>query len=120
MTSPDPRDHALALLLEERLGDVRPPDLTPHILSAAAHQDVPRPTSTEPFDGAPPMSSQEKPVSFEEAAEEDTGSLVHQLCGFMSENAKWWLVPFLIVFGLLGVALVLGSTGAAPFIYTMF
>ena len=38
----------------------------------------------------------------------------------MRENAKWWLLPFLIVFGILGLALVLGSTGAAPFIYTMF
>lgn len=38
----------------------------------------------------------------------------------MKDNAKWWLIPFLVVFGLLGVLLVLGATGAAPFIYALF
>jgi hypothetical protein len=32
----------------------------------------------------------------------------------------WWLTPILVVFGLLGILLVLGVTGAAPFIYTLF
>ncbi|MDP6930750.1 MAG: DUF5989 family protein [Planctomycetota bacterium] len=40
--------------------------------------------------------------------------------GFMRENAKWWLLPFLIVFGLLGILLIFGSGAAAPFIYTLF
>jgi hypothetical protein len=38
----------------------------------------------------------------------------------MAENKMWWLTPILVVFGLLGVLLVLGATGAAPFIYTLF
>jgi len=59
--------------------------------------------------------------SFLDASESsgDAG-LVAEFIGFMRENAKWWLMPFLIVFGLLGVMLVLGSTGAAPFIYSLF
>jgi len=36
------------------------------------------------------------------------------------ENKKWWLVPILLVFVLLGVLIVLGGTSAAPFIYTLF
>ena len=57
---------------------------------------------------------------FLDASENSGGGLVSEFMGFMKENAKWWLLPFLIVFGILGLALILGSTGAAPFIYTMF
>lgn len=39
---------------------------------------------------------------------------------FILENKAWWLVPIAIVLGLLGVLAVLTSTGAAPFIYTLF
>lgn len=57
---------------------------------------------------------------FLDAAETSSGGLMSEFMSFMKDNAKWWLLPFLIVFGLLGIALILGSTGAAPFIYTMF
>ena len=57
---------------------------------------------------------------FLEATQAGSGGLLSEFFGFMRDNAKWWLLPFLIVFGILGVALILGSTGAAPFIYTMF
>ncbi|MBK8979801.1 MAG: hypothetical protein IPM29_28215 [Planctomycetes bacterium] len=46
--------------------------------------------------------------------------LLGQFASFMGENRKWWLTPFLIVFGALGLLLALGATGAAPFIYTLF
>jgi hypothetical protein len=58
--------------------------------------------------------------TFDQAAAEEPRGLLSQLCGFMAENAKWWLAPFAVVFGLLGFALALGATGAAPFIYTMW
>ena len=57
---------------------------------------------------------------FLDAADSTQTGLMGEFMGFMKENAKWWLMPFLIVFGILGVALILGATGAAPFIYTMF
>lgn len=57
---------------------------------------------------------------FLDAAGTESPGLVGEFVGFMRDNAKWWILPFLIVFALLGVALVLGGTGAAPFIYTMF
>ncbi len=59
--------------------------------------------------------------SFEQASETgDQPGLIGDFIGFMRENAKWWLIPFLIVFLLLGAVLALGSTGAAPFIYSLF
>ncbi|HPB05240.1 MAG TPA: DUF5989 family protein [Prolixibacteraceae bacterium] len=40
---------------------------------------------------------------------------------YMKERKKWWLIPTLIVFLLLGVLIVLSSGSAlAPFIYTLF
>ena len=66
------------------------------------------------------MTNDSNEQSFLEASEAGSGGLISEFIGFMKENAKWWLLPFLIVFGILGAALILGSTGAAPFIYTMF
>jgi len=47
-------------------------------------------------------------------------SLIREFGAFLMENKKWWLLPIIVVFLLLGVLIVLGGTGAAPFIYTLF
>jgi hypothetical protein len=47
-------------------------------------------------------------------------SLIREFGAFLMENKKWWLLPIIVVFVLLGVLIVLGGTGAAPFIYTLF
>ena len=66
------------------------------------------------------MSPKDQEPSFEEASQSEQRGLLGEFVGFMRENAKWWLTPFLIVFLLLALLLVAGSTGAAPFIYTLF
>ena len=66
------------------------------------------------------MSDNEQNQSFEEATQQGQRGIVGEFFGFMKDNAKWWLTPFLIVFVLLAALVVLGSTGAAPFIYTLF
>lgn len=48
------------------------------------------------------------------------GSLVGEFGEFLKQNRKWWLLPILLVFACFAVILVLGSTVAAPFIYTLF
>ena len=58
--------------------------------------------------------------SFQDAANEARPGLVRDFVSFMRENRKWWLTPFLVVFALLALALVLHATGALPFLYTMF
>jgi hypothetical protein len=62
----------------------------------------------------------EKNDDFLNAAQDGERGLVAEFVMFMAENKMWWLTPILIVFGLLGVLLVLGATGVAPFIYTLF
>ena len=57
---------------------------------------------------------------FLQAAQEEERGLVSEFVMFMAENKMWWLTPILVVFGLLGVLLVLGATGVAPFIYSLF
>ena len=57
---------------------------------------------------------------FLSAAQDEERGLVAEFVMFMAENKMWWLMPILIVLGLLGVLLVLGATPIAPFIYTLF
>ena len=56
---------------------------------------------------------------FLQAATQEERGLVAEFVAFMSENKVWWLTPILIVFGLLGILLILGATGVAPFIYAL-
>ncbi len=46
--------------------------------------------------------------------------LLRELWLFLKQHKKWWLLPVVVVLLLLGVLIILGGTGAAPFIYTVF
>jgi hypothetical protein len=57
---------------------------------------------------------------FEDLGSAGGQSLVSEFLYFLVHNKKWWLIPILLVMGLIGVLAVLGGSGAAPFIYTLF
>jgi hypothetical protein len=57
---------------------------------------------------------------FEQLDDDDQLSLVQEFLVFLVEYRNWWLLPILAVLALLGLFVVLGGTGAAPFIYTLF
>ena len=59
-------------------------------------------------------------TDFEKAAEGQSVSLVREFLQFLLDNKKWWLLPILLVLLLFGLLVVFATTGAAPFIYTMF
>ena len=59
-----------------------------------------------------------KKDEFLQAANQEERGLVAEFVAFMAENKVWWMAPILIVFFLLGVLLVLGATGVAPFLYS--
>lgn len=47
-------------------------------------------------------------------------SFFGDIVSFLGENKKWWLMPVVVVIGLVGVLIALGGTAAAPFIYSLF
>lgn len=57
---------------------------------------------------------------FEAASREIKTGFVAEMIGFLRDNKRWWLTPIVVFLLLLGLLLVLASTGAAPFIYTLF
>ncbi len=58
---------------------------------------------------------------FEKAAAQSEGeSLVGEFWAFLAQNKKWWLLPIIFVMLVLGALILLSSTAAAPFIYTLF
>jgi len=47
--------------------------------------------------------------------------LLRDLFGFIRDRKKYWLLPMIIIFGLLGFLIVMSSGSAiAPFIYAIF
>ena len=63
------------------------------------------------------MSKQD---DFATQAEGSSRGPLGEIWAFLRTNKKWWLTPVVLVLLLLGVLIVLGGTGAAPFIYTLF
>jgi hypothetical protein len=66
------------------------------------------------------MNKSEQPQDFEQMGDEAQPSLAAEFIGFLAHNKKWWLLPILLVVGLVGLLAVFAGSGAAPFIYTLF
>lgn len=64
--------------------------------------------------------NQKRLSDFEKQAAEARGGFISEFWVFLKENKKWWLLPILLAFLLMGALLLAGGTGAAPFIYTLF
>jgi hypothetical protein len=43
-----------------------------------------------------------------------------EFLAFVLHNKKWWLTPIIVVLALVAVLVVLGGSGVAPFIYSLF
>jgi hypothetical protein len=57
---------------------------------------------------------------FEKAGTRKQATLLGEVFAMIKQNKKYWLVPVMIVLLLLGIFITLGSSVAAPFIYTLF
>ena len=66
------------------------------------------------------MAPTEEQNEFEQAGNEKPLSLIEEFLVFIRENKKWWLIPILLIFGLIGILVTLSGTGVAPFIYPAF
>jgi Family of unknown function (DUF5989) len=70
------------------------------------------------------LTKPETPASrtneFAREAEGKAGGFVAEFWYFLRHNKKWWLTPVFVLLLLLGLVVILGGSGAAPFIYTLF
>lgn len=57
---------------------------------------------------------------FARLSEQPGPGLLQEIAGLILHNKKWWLVPLILALMLVGAIIFLGSTPAAPFIYTLF
>ena len=47
--------------------------------------------------------------------------IVGELLSYLARNKRWWLLPIVVMVGLMAVLIILGQSSAiAPFIYTLF
>jgi hypothetical protein len=65
------------------------------------------------------MSSNQINPLEREAASGGQG-LLSDFWAYLQYTRKWWILPIVLVLALLGVVFLLGGTGAAPFVYTLF
>ena len=65
-------------------------------------------------------SSSGRGNEFADQAAAPRPALLVELWEFMATNKKWWLTPVVLVLLLVGALIMLSSTAAAPFIYTLF
>ena len=69
-------------------------------------------------DSDPRMDLNQPPIDPDDEA---PASLVREFVWFIGENKKWWLIPLVVMFLLLGLLIFLGSNPAtAPFLYSFF
>lgn len=66
------------------------------------------------------VGQQRVATAFEQEAERPQIGMLRELLYFFATNKKWWLTPIILVLMLFGILVVLGGSGAAPFIYTLF
>lgn len=65
------------------------------------------------------MPEPEKNIFTKQSERRQKGPLA-EFFGFVLHNKKWWLTPIILVLVLVGFLAVLGGSGLAPFIYTLF
>jgi hypothetical protein len=58
--------------------------------------------------------------SFSSQAEQKPRGPVAEFLSFVLHNKKWWLTPIIVILLLVAVLVVLGGSGVAPFIYSLF
>jgi hypothetical protein len=58
--------------------------------------------------------------SFSAKAGEKPKGAAAEFVSFVLHNKKWWLTPIIVILVLVAVLVVLGGSGVAPFIYSLF
>lgn len=76
------------------------------------------PDPEPPPTSLPPLGQTEE--DFARQATEKGPGFFAELRDFLRYSKKWWITPIVVVLVIIGVLILLGSTAAGPFIYTLF
>ncbi len=68
----------------------------------------------------PKERARQRARDIEDQATRSRQSLAGEFVDFLLHNKKWWLTPIIVILLLVGLLVLLGGTGVAPFIYTFF
>ena len=66
------------------------------------------------------MTNEHSSSDFQREAAAERQSFLKEFGHFLMDNKKWWMIPILSVLLLVAVLLIVGGSGVAPFIYTLF
>jgi hypothetical protein len=66
------------------------------------------------------MDDDPKTTDFERAASSRRRGVGSELSSFIWRNKRWWMIPMILVLGVLGFVMLLGSSGVGAFIYPLF
>jgi hypothetical protein len=84
-------------------------------------EDLMAPETEKRTDGGDP---DEPGVRFEELARrsgsQSGGSAFAQMLTYVFMGRRWWVLPVVLALLLMGILIALGTSAAAPFIYTLF
>jgi hypothetical protein len=58
--------------------------------------------------------------TFSEKAAGKQKNAAAEFLAFVFQNKKWWLTPIIVLLVLICVLVILGGSGVAPFIYSLF
>lgn len=68
----------------------------------------------------PALGPSQPETEFERVGGDDPLPLHKEFWLFICENKAWWMVPIVLSLLAIGILVAFSSTGAAPFIYTLF
>jgi hypothetical protein len=60
------------------------------------------------------------PTSFRAQANQKQQGAIAAFVGFVFQNKKWWLTPIILLLVAVSALILLGGSGVAPFIYSLF
>ena len=60
------------------------------------------------------------PNSFRQQAARKQQGALGSFATFVFQNKKWWLTPIIVLLIVVSALIVLGGSGVAPFIYSLF
>ena len=64
--------------------------------------------------------SPDRDDDLEQLVKQPRPSVLAEFWGFLKHNKKWWMLPLLVMFLILGILILLGGTAVAPFLYPLF